>query len=44
LEENVAQLRIADGVEIELVPGALGRKLGPVEEDEEDVEQVEATS
>ncbi len=41
LEENVAQLRIAEGVEIEVVPGALGRKLGPEEEGEEDGEPTE---
>ncbi len=28
LEANVARLRLADGVEVEIVPGALGQKLG----------------
>ena len=27
LEENVAQVRLAEGVEVEVVPGALSRKL-----------------
>jgi preprotein translocase subunit YajC len=42
LEENVAQLRIAEGVEVELVPGALGRKLVPeTEEGREGAEQAD---
>ncbi len=34
-EENIARLKLADGVEVEIVPGALGRKLIPVERMEE---------
>ncbi len=32
VEENVARLRLAEGVEVEIVPGALGRKLIPAED------------
>jgi len=34
LEENVARLRLAEGIEVEVVPGALSRKLVSEETDE----------
>jgi preprotein translocase subunit YajC len=41
LEENVARLRLAEGVEVEVVPGALSRKLASTEEADEADEATE---
>ncbi len=35
-EANVARLELAEGVEVEIVPGALGRKLIPAEAEDAD--------